>query len=84
VKPFIEVASKIADALKVSLDYLAGKTSVEIDAKTLKRSQDIQSLNDRTKLTSSSSSTLFCATEKQKKLTLPNLSTAIYGNRDFR
>ena len=32
VKPSIEVASKIADALEVSLDYLVGKTSVEIDA----------------------------------------------------
>lgn len=46
VKPSIEVASKIADALEVSLDFLVGKTSVEIDAKTLKRLQDMQKLND--------------------------------------
>ena len=32
MKPSIEVAVKIADALEVSLDYLVGKTSVEIDA----------------------------------------------------
>lgn len=35
-----------ADALEVSLDFLVGKTSVEIDAKTLKRLQDMQKLND--------------------------------------
>lgn len=46
VKPSIEVASKIADALDVSLDFLVGKTSVEIDTKTLKRLQDMQKLND--------------------------------------
>lgn len=49
VKPSIEVASKIADALEVSLDYLVGKTNVEIDAKTLRRLQDIQLLNDQDK-----------------------------------
>jgi transcriptional regulator with XRE-family HTH domain len=31
VKPSIEVAIKIADALQVSLDYLVGKTSLEVD-----------------------------------------------------
>jgi transcriptional regulator with XRE-family HTH domain len=46
VKPSIEVASKIADALDVSLDFLVGKTSVEIDTKTLKRLQEMQKLND--------------------------------------
>ncbi len=49
VKPSVEVASKIADALEVSLDYLVGKTSVEIDAKTLRRLQDIQLLNEQDK-----------------------------------
>jgi hypothetical protein len=32
--------------LEVSLDFLVGKTNVEIDAKTLHRLEDIQSLND--------------------------------------
>jgi transcriptional regulator with XRE-family HTH domain len=49
VKPSIEVAAKIADALEVSLDYLVGKVSMELDAKTLKRLQDIQSLNEQDK-----------------------------------
>ena len=44
VKPSIEVASKIADALEVSLDFLLGKTTAELDKKTLKRLQDIQKL----------------------------------------
>lgn len=46
VKPSIEVASKIADALEVSLNFLVGKTSVEIDSKTLKRLQDMKKFND--------------------------------------
>jgi transcriptional regulator with XRE-family HTH domain len=51
VKPSIEVAAKIADALEVSLDFLVGKTNVEIDAKALKRLQDIQKLNEQDKST---------------------------------
>jgi transcriptional regulator with XRE-family HTH domain len=31
VKPSVEIARKIADILDVSLDYLTGKTDVEID-----------------------------------------------------
>ena len=50
VKPSIEVASKIADALEVSLDYLVGKITLEIDAKTLSRLQDIQLLNEQDKV----------------------------------
>lgn len=46
VKPSVEVASKIADVLEVSLDFLLGKTTVELDKKTLKRLQDIQKLNE--------------------------------------
>ncbi len=45
------MAAKIADALEVSLDYLVGKTSVELDNKTLKRLQDIQKLNEQDKAT---------------------------------
>ena len=51
VKPSVEVASKISDALEVSLDFLVGKTNVEIDSKALKRLQDIQKLNDNDKAT---------------------------------
>jgi transcriptional regulator with XRE-family HTH domain len=49
VKPSIEVAIKIAEALKVSLDYLVGKTSLEIDNTTLKRIEEIGSLPNNEK-----------------------------------
>ncbi len=44
VKPSIEVASKIADVLEVSLDYLTGKTDVELDQSIINRVVEIQSL----------------------------------------
>lgn len=44
VKPSIEVAMKIADILEVSLDYLVGKTSLEIDKTTLKRLEEVSKL----------------------------------------
>ena len=46
VKPSIEVASKIADTLEVSLDYLAGKVTVEVDNSILKRVLDVQQMNE--------------------------------------
>jgi transcriptional regulator with XRE-family HTH domain len=50
VKPSIEVAIKISDALEVSLDFLVGKTTLELDKKTMKRLQDIQKLNEADRL----------------------------------
>ncbi|MBR9831652.1 helix-turn-helix transcriptional regulator [bacterium] len=50
VKPSIEVASKIADTLEVSLDYLLGKTSVQLDKTTIKRLQDIEALPEEDRL----------------------------------
>src|SRR5690606_27261214 len=48
VKPSVEVASRIADELQVSLDYLLGKTAVELDKNVLKRIEDIQQLDTDT------------------------------------
>lgn len=45
VKPSIEVVIKIADALDVSIDFLVGKSSIELDTPTIKRLQDMQKLN---------------------------------------
>lgn len=39
--PSIEAAKKIADAFEVSLDYLAGKTSIELDSNTLSRLREV-------------------------------------------
>lgn len=45
VMPSIEVAKKIADALEVSLDYLAGNAkNVAVDKQTLKLIHDIEDL----------------------------------------
>lgn len=49
ITPSVEVVSKIADALEVSVDYLLGKTKMELDKQTLKRLEDIAKLPDENK-----------------------------------
>lgn len=49
VKPSIEVAANIADVLEVSVDFLLGKTTMELDKATLKRLQDISVLPEKDK-----------------------------------
>lgn len=49
VKPSIEVAVKIADALDISLDYLVGKTKMELDADAMRRFEDISALSQENK-----------------------------------
>jgi len=49
VKPSIEVASKIADALDTSLDYLMGKTAFELDKAIVSRVIEIQNLPSKDK-----------------------------------
>ena len=44
ISPSVEVVSKIADALEVSVFYLLGKTKMELDKQALKRLEDIASL----------------------------------------
>ena len=46
MSPSIEVIIKMADALEVSLDYLVGKTNLQLDKKTLDRLEEIGKLND--------------------------------------
>lgn len=47
--PSIDVIVKIADTLGVSIDYLVGKTNLELDKNTIKRIEDISSLSDENK-----------------------------------
>ncbi len=47
--PSIDVIMKISDILGVSIDYLVGKTNLELDNSTLKRLEDIASLSDENK-----------------------------------
>jgi len=49
VKPSIEIATQIAEALAISLDYLVGSTEVALDKNTTKRIQDIQKLSQEDK-----------------------------------
>ncbi len=50
MKPSIETAKKLADALDVSLDYLVGDGDMKaLDKKTLKRLEDIEKLPDEDK-----------------------------------
>lgn len=49
VKPSIEVASKIADELGVSVDFLLGKVEVEVDNTLLKRVLEVQQMDEEDK-----------------------------------
>lgn len=50
MKPSIETAKKLADALSVSLDYLVGEGDLKVlDKKTLQRLEDIEKLPDNDK-----------------------------------
>jgi len=51
MKPSIETARKLAEALDVSLDYLVGDAAVAVmDKKTLKRLEDIEALPETDKV----------------------------------
>jgi transcriptional regulator with XRE-family HTH domain len=49
VRPTIEMATKLAQALEVSLDYLAGNTDTELDKAMLSRVQEINKLSEDNK-----------------------------------
>jgi len=49
ITPSIEVIIKIADELQVSIDYLVGKTTLQLDRSTLNRIEDIGQLPDTEK-----------------------------------
>ncbi len=49
VKPTIEMAVKIAQALEVSLDFLTGNSDIELDKATLDRVQEVTKLPEKDK-----------------------------------
>ena len=49
ITPSIDVVTKIADALEVSIDYLIGKTNLQLDKQAVKRLEDISKLPDDNK-----------------------------------
>ena len=50
IKPSIDVATKIADALDVSLDYLVGSSDAILEKALVKKITDIQKLPEDDKL----------------------------------
>ena len=49
MKPSIEVAAKMADILDVSLDYLVGKTDVQMDKTIFKRVMELSKFSEEDK-----------------------------------
>jgi transcriptional regulator with XRE-family HTH domain len=49
IKPSIEVVTKIADTLEVSVDYLIGKTDLQLDNEAVQRLVDISKLPSENK-----------------------------------
>jgi transcriptional regulator with XRE-family HTH domain len=49
VKPTIEMATRLAQALEVSLDYLVGTTDIELDQAALSRIQEVTQFNEQEK-----------------------------------
>ena len=49
VRPTIEMATKIANSLNISLDYLVGKTDFELDDNIVKRIQEVSKMSDKDK-----------------------------------
>lgn len=49
VKPTIEMATKIANALEISLDFLVGKTDLELDTSVMKRIEAVTKMSDEDK-----------------------------------
>ena len=68
VKPSIEVVIKIASTLEVSIDFLVGKTNVELDNNTVKRIQDIQKLDSDDKAHVFALRDAFIQSQKAKKV----------------
>lgn len=49
VRPTIEMATKISEALGISLDYLVGKTDLELDDAMIARIQEVSKLSEKEK-----------------------------------
>jgi len=49
IKPSIEVVIKLASALEVSIDYLVGMTSMEVNKEDLKRLEDLAKMPEEEK-----------------------------------
>ena len=50
IKPSIDIATRIADALDVSLDYLVGSSDAVLEKSLVKKITDIQALSEEDKM----------------------------------
>ena len=46
IKPSIDVVTKIADVLEISIDYLIGKTNLQLDREAIKRLEEISKFSE--------------------------------------
>ena len=50
IKPSIDVVIKIADTLEISIDYLIGRSNIELDKDVIERLQRISALTNEDKI----------------------------------
>jgi transcriptional regulator with XRE-family HTH domain len=68
VKPSIEMAAAIAEALEVSLDYLVGNTDLLLEKNVINKIVDIQKLNTEEKAHVFALMDAFLQSQKAKKV----------------
>uniref|UniRef100_UPI004048C7C8 helix-turn-helix domain-containing protein n=1 Tax=Roseivirga sp. TaxID=1964215 RepID=UPI004048C7C8 len=69
MKLSIEVAAKIEDYLEVSLDYLVGKTDIEVKRKTTKRILEVRKFKEEEQQNTFSVIDAFIAKRKMQRFT---------------
>jgi len=80
IKPSIEIATKIAEALEVSLDYLVGTSDAVLEKSLVQKILAIQQLPDEQKTIVVSLLDAYLRDFQAKKLTLNNMNIFIFGN----
>lgn len=68
VKPSIEMAASIAEALQVSLDYLVGNIDLLLEKNVVNKIGDIQKLNSKIRAQVFALLHVFLQTHKAKKV----------------
>jgi transcriptional regulator with XRE-family HTH domain len=72
MKPSIEAAAKMADFLNVSLDYLVGKTDLELDNAMINRIQEVTKMKPQDREHVFAMLDAFIATTKMQGFLNPN------------
>lgn len=83
ITPSVEVVSIIADALEISVDYLLGKTKMELDKQALKCLEEIPKLSQDNKNFVINLIDMALRDFKAKKLTRRNITTPRRSGRCY-